>query len=238
MIMIDNDSCVNCGVCSGLCPTDAIVDNCGTMTIDMDICVECGACIAGCPTEAISSVGVVTGNTESAYESQYGSGQTDEYRQSGNKMNDLPVLMSIDYSDIATKTYLNIYPGFVKIHKPKYERITAFGIVKRLAGIQKDIEAVFPFSEIEAVEIIVQPTRHATGIIQFFLKNHKQSRANFFNLAFRTDAIQFWYKDRQIVEHIILFINAIIKLHKGETPSDREVEVLSRTLDGYSLKDF
>ena len=89
MIMIDKDSCVNCGVCSSICPTDAIVDNCGTITIDMDICIECGACIAGCPTKAISSVGVVTGNTESAHESQHVSGQIDEYRQSGrNKTKD------------------------------------------------------------------------------------------------------------------------------------------------------
>ena len=89
MIVIDNDSCVNCGVCSGICPTDAIVDNCGTMTVDMDICIECESCIAGCPTEAISSVGVATENTESAHESQYGLGQIDEYRQSGrNKTKD------------------------------------------------------------------------------------------------------------------------------------------------------
>lgn len=153
------------------------------------------------------------------------------------RMSDLPVLISIDYSDIATKTYLNIYPGFVKIHKPKYERASAFGIIKRLAGIQKDIEAVFPFSDIESVEIITRPTPHTTGIIQFFLKNYEQSRANFFNLPFRTDAIQFWYKDWEIVEYMILFINAALKLKKGEIPSDREEEAFSRIMDGYSLKD-
>lgn len=138
-------------------------------------------------------------------------------------MSDVPALISIDYSDSLTKTFLKIYPGFVEIRKPKYERASKFNTVKRVVGIQKEIYSLFPISDIERVEIVAEATQHRSGIIQFFLKNHDQNKANFFNLVFRTDAIQYWYKDREVVNLIISFIHAVIKLQNGQSPTEEEI---------------
>ncbi|MDP3051103.1 MAG: monomeric [FeFe] hydrogenase, partial [Eubacteriales bacterium] len=68
---IDNNSCVECGICAKNCPYHAIVeisrpcerscdmgaikvDECRRAVIDLDKCVSCGMCVAVCPFGAIT----------------------------------------------------------------------------------------------------------------------------------------------------------------------------------------
>ncbi|OVE75834.1 ferredoxin [bacterium E08(2017)] len=52
---LDTKKCVNCGLCSTVCPHAVfdIIDN-KTQIAQKDRCIECGACALNCPTEAIS----------------------------------------------------------------------------------------------------------------------------------------------------------------------------------------
>lgn len=51
--VIDQERCMNCGLCVDLCPEQAISMN-YTVSIDSSKCTGCGSCINGCPNEAIS----------------------------------------------------------------------------------------------------------------------------------------------------------------------------------------
>lgn len=51
---VDQDTCVGCEACVGVCPTSAISVTNGKAKVDADTCVECGACVATCPVSAIS----------------------------------------------------------------------------------------------------------------------------------------------------------------------------------------
>ncbi len=52
--VVDQDACVGCEACVGVCPTSAIIMNDGKAKVDPDTCVECGACVATCHVSAIS----------------------------------------------------------------------------------------------------------------------------------------------------------------------------------------
>ncbi|NLV81817.1 MAG: 4Fe-4S binding protein [Synergistaceae bacterium] len=52
--VVDQDLCVGCEACVGVCPTVAIEVTDGKAFIEPDLCVECGACVATCPVSAIS----------------------------------------------------------------------------------------------------------------------------------------------------------------------------------------
>jgi Fe-S-cluster-containing hydrogenase component 2 len=54
-IIVDEEVCVGCGACVGVCPVEAISMDKDKAKIDQETCIECGACITECPVEAISS---------------------------------------------------------------------------------------------------------------------------------------------------------------------------------------
>ncbi|MBQ0055959.1 MAG: 4Fe-4S binding protein [Synergistaceae bacterium] len=51
---VDQDACVGCEACAGVCPVSAISIEDGKSRVDTDTCVECGACVSTCPVGAIS----------------------------------------------------------------------------------------------------------------------------------------------------------------------------------------
>lgn len=56
-IVIDEDLCVHCGLCTGVCPTTAL--NLDPQTFKLNFtrshCVVCEQCIPTCPVQAIST---------------------------------------------------------------------------------------------------------------------------------------------------------------------------------------
>lgn len=56
-IMIDEDSCVHCGLCTGVCPTRALTLDPETfkLTFARSRCIVCEQCIPTCPVQAIST---------------------------------------------------------------------------------------------------------------------------------------------------------------------------------------
>jgi ferredoxin len=53
-IVKDEDRCVDCCACYGVCPTKAITIKDRRMQLDNDECIRCKACIEVCPTRALS----------------------------------------------------------------------------------------------------------------------------------------------------------------------------------------
>ena len=55
-IVIDEDLCVDCGLCTGVCPTQALVLN-SDFKLDFrrSRCIVCEQCIPTCPVTAIST---------------------------------------------------------------------------------------------------------------------------------------------------------------------------------------
>ena len=56
-IAIDENLCVDCGLCTGVCPTQALVLNPETFRLDFkrSRCIVCEQCIPTCPVAAIST---------------------------------------------------------------------------------------------------------------------------------------------------------------------------------------
>lgn len=56
-IVIDPDVCVDCGLCTGVCPTEALSLNPETykLTFTRSRCIVCEQCIPTCPVQAIST---------------------------------------------------------------------------------------------------------------------------------------------------------------------------------------
>lgn len=50
--MIDEDTCVGCGVCTTRCHMDAITLKDDIAVIEKDKCIGCGLCVTRCPTDA------------------------------------------------------------------------------------------------------------------------------------------------------------------------------------------
>ncbi len=55
-IMIDEQLCFECGLCTGVCPTTALSLDPATFRLrfERSICIVCEQCISVCPVEAIS----------------------------------------------------------------------------------------------------------------------------------------------------------------------------------------
>ncbi|THB62896.1 MAG: 4Fe-4S dicluster domain-containing protein [Desulfovibrio sp.] len=51
----DDESCVQCGLCTAICPTDSMVMDTETRTVlfDPERCTACGMCTRVCPVRAI-----------------------------------------------------------------------------------------------------------------------------------------------------------------------------------------
>jgi ferredoxin len=56
-ILIDEMNCVDCGLCTGICPTQALTLNPDTfyLTFNRSRCIVCEQCIPACPVQAIST---------------------------------------------------------------------------------------------------------------------------------------------------------------------------------------
>lgn len=53
-LVLDEDKCVGCGMCTQVCPQGVLTMNGRKARIvDLDGCMECGACAMNCPTEAL-----------------------------------------------------------------------------------------------------------------------------------------------------------------------------------------
>ncbi len=54
-VKVDQDACLGCGACSGVCPTESInLNGDGKAECNGDTCIDCGACVGTCPVGAIS----------------------------------------------------------------------------------------------------------------------------------------------------------------------------------------
>ena len=56
-IVIDQDSCVHCGLCTGVCPTESLKLDPTThkLTFTRSRCIMCEQCLPSCPVQAIST---------------------------------------------------------------------------------------------------------------------------------------------------------------------------------------
>ncbi|MEL6400684.1 MAG: NIL domain-containing protein [Cyanobacteria bacterium J06607_6] len=56
-IRVDAESCVHCGLCTGVCPTGALSldPNSFKLTFTRSRCIVCEQCIPSCPVQAIST---------------------------------------------------------------------------------------------------------------------------------------------------------------------------------------
>jgi L-aspartate semialdehyde sulfurtransferase ferredoxin len=54
-IVLDEERCVVCGLCTAVCKPDALaLSPDGSLTFDKDACVYCEACVVACPRRAIT----------------------------------------------------------------------------------------------------------------------------------------------------------------------------------------
>lgn len=56
-IVIDENSCVDCGLCTGVCPTRALILDPDTfeLVFRQSYCIVCEQCVSTCPVGAIST---------------------------------------------------------------------------------------------------------------------------------------------------------------------------------------
>lgn len=56
-IVVDEDLCVHCGLCTGVCPTKALTLDSETyrLTFARSRCIVCEQCVPTCPVQAIST---------------------------------------------------------------------------------------------------------------------------------------------------------------------------------------
>lgn len=56
-VVVDQDVCVDCGLCTGVCPTEALTLDSQSLrlTFTRSRCIVCEQCIPTCPVQAIST---------------------------------------------------------------------------------------------------------------------------------------------------------------------------------------
>lgn len=53
-VEIDAEKCIDCGACTGVCPTDALIlDSEKKLVVREEKCVLCGNCLKACPRNAV-----------------------------------------------------------------------------------------------------------------------------------------------------------------------------------------
>lgn len=53
-VEIDRKRCIDCGACTGVCPTEALTLNGeGTLVLEEDKCILCGNCLKACAVGAV-----------------------------------------------------------------------------------------------------------------------------------------------------------------------------------------
>lgn len=54
-LILDQDKCIGCSLCTEVCPHNVFELNQGKAEIiDFNACMECGACVNNCPSNAIA----------------------------------------------------------------------------------------------------------------------------------------------------------------------------------------
>ncbi|RZN36922.1 MAG: 4Fe-4S dicluster domain-containing protein [Methanosarcinales archaeon] len=54
-IIRDNDECVHCGACIGICPVNVFTyEPDWSVAMDESKCIQCGTCITACPHDALT----------------------------------------------------------------------------------------------------------------------------------------------------------------------------------------
>ena len=54
-VTVDQDTCIGCGACTGVCPVSALsLNDEGKSQCNEDVCIDCGTCMGTCPVQCIS----------------------------------------------------------------------------------------------------------------------------------------------------------------------------------------
>ncbi|MCD4742080.1 MAG: 4Fe-4S binding protein [Desulfobacteraceae bacterium] len=53
-LVLDQDKCIGCGLCTEVCPHNVFeLQNGKAEIVDFNACMECGACVNNCPSNAL-----------------------------------------------------------------------------------------------------------------------------------------------------------------------------------------
>ncbi len=52
MVVVDEQKCVGCGICTHFCPVEAL-EGWGVIHLNRDKCLDCLDCVSACPVDAL-----------------------------------------------------------------------------------------------------------------------------------------------------------------------------------------